>query len=145
MSVNMGDPALFSRTVTLQLEQGLHIRVCSVVVSLVVPFDGPVTIRNGDKSADASSMFDLLQQGVFYNRQMIFRQRLTRDMLLERLERIRLPATALTRQTKNRVGEARINKMCNEFKDTVTQHLDPDRIDAFQTEIRELKQASGAN
>ena len=61
MSVNMGDPALFSRTVTLQLEQGLHIRVCSVVVSLVVPFDGPVTIRNGDKSADASSMFDLLQ------------------------------------------------------------------------------------
>lgn len=29
------------------------------------------------------SMFDLLRQGVFYNRQVIFRQRRTRDALLE--------------------------------------------------------------
>ncbi|MCB2117299.1 MAG: FCD domain-containing protein [Rhodobacteraceae bacterium] len=35
------------------------------------------------------SMFDLLQQGVFYNRQMIFRQRLTRDALLDQHRAIR--------------------------------------------------------
>lgn len=29
------------------------------------------------------SMFDLLKQGVFYNRQMMFRNRMTRDMLLD--------------------------------------------------------------
>ena len=29
------------------------------------------------------SMYDLLRQGVFYNRQMMFRNRLTRDMLLD--------------------------------------------------------------
>ncbi|THD85162.1 FCD domain-containing protein [Aliigemmobacter aestuarii] len=29
------------------------------------------------------SMFDLLRQGVFYNRQMMFRNRMTRDMLLD--------------------------------------------------------------
>jgi GntR family transcriptional repressor for pyruvate dehydrogenase complex len=28
------------------------------------------------------SMYDLLRQGVFYNRQMMFKNRLTRDMLL---------------------------------------------------------------
>jgi GntR family transcriptional repressor for pyruvate dehydrogenase complex len=29
------------------------------------------------------SMFDLLKQGVFYNRQMMFRNRMTRDSLLD--------------------------------------------------------------
>ena len=29
------------------------------------------------------SMFDLLRQGVFYNRQMMFRNRMTRDQLLD--------------------------------------------------------------
>jgi GntR family transcriptional repressor for pyruvate dehydrogenase complex len=29
------------------------------------------------------SMYDLLRQGVFYNRQMMFKNRLTRDMLLD--------------------------------------------------------------
>ncbi|WP_417525261.1 FCD domain-containing protein [Marinovum sp.] len=34
------------------------------------------------------SMYQLLREGVFYNRQIMFRQRLTRDMLLEQHERI---------------------------------------------------------
>jgi phosphotransferase system HPr (HPr) family protein len=50
-----------SRSVILQLEQGLHLRVCSRVVAIVSGFDGVVRIHNGDKSADAASMFDLLQ------------------------------------------------------------------------------------
>lgn len=57
----MDESALVTRSVQLQLEQGLHIRVCSLVVSIVSPFDGTVQIRHGERSADASSMFDLLQ------------------------------------------------------------------------------------
>jgi GntR family transcriptional regulator, transcriptional repressor for pyruvate dehydrogenase complex len=34
------------------------------------------------------SMFDLLREGVFYNRQVMFRQRTTRDMLLDQHRRI---------------------------------------------------------
>lgn len=52
---------LISRRVHLQLAQGLHIRACSRVVALVGPFSGHVRIRCGDRSADASSMFDLIQ------------------------------------------------------------------------------------
>lgn len=57
----MDDSALTRRTVVLQLEQGLHIRVCSLIVSLVTPLDGSLRIHNGDRVADADSMFDLLQ------------------------------------------------------------------------------------
>ena len=57
----MSNSELTLRSVVLQLEQGLHIRVCSKVVSLVTGFPGTVQIRNGDKVADAMSMFDLLQ------------------------------------------------------------------------------------
>jgi len=52
---------LIIRHVQLQLAQGLHIRACSRVVALVGPFPGRVRIRCGDRSADASSMFDLIQ------------------------------------------------------------------------------------
>ena len=69
----------------------------------------------------------------------------TKDQILERLERIRLPAVAGARRTGNRVGVIRINRMCETFKETINQHLDPDRVNAFQTEIFELKQAAGAN
>ncbi|MFV0442182.1 MAG: hypothetical protein ACK5Q5_01280 [Planctomycetaceae bacterium] len=66
----------------------------------------------------------------------------TREVLKERLERIRLPAVAASRQTKNRVAETRINKLCQQLTETIDQHLPPDRISNFQTEIRELKEAS---
>lgn len=57
----MSGTALISRPVKLNLAQGLHIRACSRVVALVGGFDGQMRIRYGNRSADASSMFDLMQ------------------------------------------------------------------------------------
>lgn len=51
---------LIRRNVRLKISQGLHIRACSNVISIVDGFPGSVFIINGDKRADASSMFDLL-------------------------------------------------------------------------------------
>ncbi len=57
----MSESTLISRAVKLNLVQGLHIRACSRVVALVGGFDGQVRIRYGERCADASSMFDLMQ------------------------------------------------------------------------------------
>lgn len=57
----MNGSTLISKTVTLNIKQGLHIRACSSVIALVGNFDGQVRIRFGEKSADATSMFDLVQ------------------------------------------------------------------------------------
>ncbi len=57
----MSGSALISRPVKLNLTQGLHIRACSRVVALVGGFNGQVRIRYGSRTADASSMFDLMQ------------------------------------------------------------------------------------
>lgn len=56
----MSESDAIRRTVQLKIEQGLHIRACSNVLAIVEDFPGKVTISNGEKSADASSMFDLL-------------------------------------------------------------------------------------
>jgi len=52
---------LITRHVHLRIAQGLHIRACSRVVALVGSFPGQVRIRCGDRSANANSMFDLIQ------------------------------------------------------------------------------------
>lgn len=57
----MSDQTVHSRSITLNLAQGLHIRACSRIVALVNGFSGDVTIHNGDRKADAKSMFDLVQ------------------------------------------------------------------------------------
>ncbi|WP_437192379.1 HPr family phosphocarrier protein [Planctomicrobium sp. SH527] len=57
----MSGSALITRPVKLNLTQGLHIRACSRVVALVGGFNGSVRIRYGTRTADASSMFDLMQ------------------------------------------------------------------------------------
>ena len=57
----VSDVPLISRPVKLNLVQGLHIRACSRVVALVGNFPGQIRIRYGERSADASSMFDLVQ------------------------------------------------------------------------------------
>lgn len=65
----------------------------------------------------------------------------TKAALKDRLERIRLPAVAAAKAQKNRVAEARINQMCQQVRDYIDQHLDPDRVTAVLTEVRELKEA----
>lgn len=57
----MSDTALVTRQVKLNLSQGLHIRACSKVLALTNGFAGQITIRNGDRVADAHSMFELIQ------------------------------------------------------------------------------------
>lgn len=57
----MNGSTLISRAVTLNIKQGLHIRACSSIIALVGNFDGQVRVRFGDKAADATSMFDLVQ------------------------------------------------------------------------------------
>lgn len=63
--VRMSESIAITRSVRMNLEQGLHLRVCSQVLAIVNDFDGTVTIHNGDRSADAKSMFDLVQLSVF--------------------------------------------------------------------------------
>ena len=57
----MNGSAVISRVVRLKIRQGLHIRACSNVTALVGQHGSQVRIRYGEKSADASSMFDLVQ------------------------------------------------------------------------------------
>ena len=48
------------RTVRLKIVQGLHIRACSGVVAIMDGVKGQAKIHYGNKSADASSMYDLM-------------------------------------------------------------------------------------
>ena len=57
----MSELGVIRRTVKLKIEQGLHLRACSNVVAIVEGFQGKVLISSGEKTADAFSMFDLLQ------------------------------------------------------------------------------------
>jgi len=63
-STSMTGNSPTQRNLTLNLEQGLHIRACSLVVDIVSNFDGPVSVTYNGKSADAASMFDLLELAV---------------------------------------------------------------------------------
>jgi hypothetical protein len=65
----------------------------------------------------------------------------TSAVIKDRLERIRLPAVAAVKKEKNRAAEFRINSMCQTFAASVDQFLNPDRMNAILTEVRELKEA----
>ena len=49
-----------SRTVTVRLENGLHLVPCSRLVKLANGLGCDVRIRNGSKLADAKSIWDLM-------------------------------------------------------------------------------------
>jgi phosphotransferase system HPr (HPr) family protein len=67
---SMPDQTALRRQVTLKLVQGLHIRACSRVVALASGFAGDLYIYNGDRKADARSMFDLVQLAAFPESQL---------------------------------------------------------------------------
>jgi phosphotransferase system HPr (HPr) family protein len=48
------------RTVTVNLKEGLHLRPISQIVETVRRFGCPVRISNGDLSADAGNVLDLI-------------------------------------------------------------------------------------
>ncbi|MBN8291949.1 FCD domain-containing protein [Rhodobacter sp. NTK016B] len=56
-------------------------------------------------------MFDLLKAGVFYNRQQMFRQRSTRDLLLEQHRAINAAIQARDPQAARLAAEAHMNKV----------------------------------
>ena len=57
----MSPPAIVRRTVTVTLENGLHMVPCSEIAKFVRDFSGQVSIRRDQFAADARSILDLLQ------------------------------------------------------------------------------------
>ena len=54
-----------SRTVTVRLENGLHLVPCSKLVKLANGLSCDVRIRNGSKLADAKNIWDLMGMAAF--------------------------------------------------------------------------------
>jgi phosphotransferase system HPr (HPr) family protein len=53
-------PPMAQRKVTLQLEEGLHIRPCALIAESVRDHAGDVRIRSGNRFVDAKSTLDLM-------------------------------------------------------------------------------------
>lgn len=58
---SMSQPAIARRTVTVTLENGLHMVPCSEIAKFVRDFPGQVLIHKEEYAADARSILDLLQ------------------------------------------------------------------------------------
>lgn len=58
------EAAVHSRTVTLTLAEGLHVRPCSMIAKAVAGGSSPVSVEANGQSADASSVFDLMGLGL---------------------------------------------------------------------------------
>lgn len=56
----MSSSRIVRRTLTVELENGLHIVPCSAIARTVKDFPGAVRIIHGTVTADATSVFDLL-------------------------------------------------------------------------------------
>ena len=52
------------KTVYLKLEEGLHMRPCSMLQQVAGGFAGTATLQSGDRTADLKSIFDLLGMGL---------------------------------------------------------------------------------
>jgi len=48
------------QTVTVNLENGLHLVPCSMIAKIAGQFDGDVRIHKGAQSVDAKTVFDLI-------------------------------------------------------------------------------------
>lgn len=59
----MQQPAVYQRQVTVNLENGLHMRPLSRIFKIAQTFQCAVKLRNGEKVADASSLLDLMTLG----------------------------------------------------------------------------------
>lgn len=59
------------------------------------------------------------------------------DVYLERVIAIRVPAAKAAKARKDRAGEARINRMCDEMSDLIKQHLSEDKRQIVLEELKE--------
>ena len=65
------------------------------------------------------SMYDLLRQGVFYNRQMMFKNRLTRDMLLDQHRAINIGIQARDPKAARAAVEAHMDYVTRSMSDQI--------------------------
>jgi GntR family transcriptional repressor for pyruvate dehydrogenase complex len=73
------------------------------------------------------SMYDLLRQGVFYNRQMMFKNRLTRDMLLDQHRAINISV-----QSRNpKAARAAVEVHLDYVKQAMTDQIKATRNEAI--------------
>ena len=59
----------------------------------------------------------------------------------QRIAAIETPAVATAKQFKDRVGEARIKRLCREVRETAAKHLDPETAKDFRDEMNSLRGA----
>jgi GntR family transcriptional repressor for pyruvate dehydrogenase complex len=73
------------------------------------------------------SMYDLLREGVFYNRKIMFRQRTTREALLEQHERINTALMARDGQAARAAVEDHLDFVAK----ALTDHLRAEKNEAI--------------
>jgi hypothetical protein len=61
------------------------------------------------------------------------------------LTAIRVSAVERAQQLRDRAAESRINKLCTETSQTITQYLDPDKIRQLKEELNELRKLDNAD
>ncbi len=57
----------------------------------------------------------------------------------ERIEKLRLPGIQAARDRRDKAQESRITKLCNKIKEQAIEHLSPEMLSEFDTEMAELK------
>lgn len=65
----------------------------------------------------------------------------TLEQFQARIEALRNPAVQAAKRSKDRAQESRIVRMCKQITETATQHLDPQKVKEFMTEIDEQKKS----
>lgn len=54
------DPTRRQRTVRIENRLGLHLRAAKVLIEAIAPFKAEVTLRHGDRSANARSILSMV-------------------------------------------------------------------------------------
>jgi hypothetical protein len=127
-------------------------------LSLTVPDDGPRLTVEGEISLLEGEIIDVVgRREVFMARarQLVKQDKWDEiDRLMERIdelpsiadferraETVRVSGVQLAKDRRDRVAEARIEKLVSSFMSLVREHLDPEKISGFKDEMAELKRA----
>lgn len=62
-------------TLLVETENGLHLVPCSLIARTASEFSGKVTLTNGDKSADASTILELMSLSASQGTQLLVEAR----------------------------------------------------------------------
>lgn len=67
------------------------------------------------------------------------------QVYLERVTAIRVPSIKAAKARRDRAGEARINRMCDDMNDLIRQYLNEDKRHAVSEELKELRADEAAD